>query len=445
VLLRAVTEAAAAGRPLAVVFVLDPSLTAPSGPNRLAYLLRTLRSLRQDGLPLVVRTGDPARELVELARRTGATTVRATAEFTPTGIARDRRVGAALAAAGVTLETAASPYAAEPGTVASGAGTGFRVFTAFHRVWLEAVRDLVPFPALDPRQPDVRWADVEPGDIPGDPAGVAPGLPEAGEHAAWARWASFRDHHLDGYATVRDVPGMDATSRLSADLKYGVVHPRSLLPELRTARLRSGPWVFRSELGWREFYADVLFRRPETRTRAVDPMMESMAVDTGPEADRRFDAWCEGRTGFPFIDAGMRQLLAEGWMHNRVRMAVASFLVKDLHLDWRRGAAHFMEHLVDGDIASNTHGWQWVAGTGTDAAPYFRVFNPVTQGRRYDPEGVYVRRWVPELAAVTGDVHQPGANAGGRPGAAAYPGPIVDHAAERLEALARHREVRGRR
>src|SRR5581483_8710590 len=171
------------------------------------------------------------------------------------------------------------------------------------------------------------------------------------------------------------------------------------------------------ELAWREFYADVLFHRPDSARRSLQPAMAAMEVDEGPEADRRFAAWAEGRTGYPIVDAGMRQLSAEAWMHNRVRMIVASFLVKDLHLDWSRGARHFMRLLVDGDLASNQHGWQWVAGTGTDPAPYFRVFNPVLQGEKFDPDGDYVRRWVPELAAVGGGaVHRPWTLPGGPPG-----------------------------
>ncbi len=164
-------------------------------------------------------------------------------------------------------------------------------------------------------------------------------------------------------------------------------------------------------------------------------------MDIGPETDAAFAAWCHGRTGFPYVDAGMRQLLAEGWMHNRLRMVTASFLVKDLHLDWRRGARHFLRHLVDGDIANNNHGWQWVAGTGTDASPYHRIFNPTSQSRRFDPDGRYIRRWVPELADVDGDeVHEPDGTLGA--GAAGYPPPIVDHAAERQEALRRLEEAK---
>ena len=237
-----------------------------------------------------------------------------------------------------------------------------------------------------------------------------------------------------------NLPGLDATSRLSPHLKWGTIHPRQLLDRLGD---RPGEATWATELAWREFYADVLFHRPDTiRSNYVDTM-DGLRWDEGKRADERFEAWCQGRTGYPIVDAGMRQLLAEGCMHNRVRMITASFLVKDLHVDWRRGARWFMQHLVDGDLASNTHGWQWTAGTGTDAAPFFRVFNPTLQATRFDPDGDYVRRYVAELASIEGGaVHEPwkasGDLFGG--GASDYPDPIVDHAAERDEALQRYQQ-----
>ena len=181
----------------------------------------------------------------------------------------------------------------------------------------------------------------------------------------------------------------------------------------------------------------MLFSRPDSARNAYVPKMAALAYDEGPVADERFAAWCAGCTGYPIVDAGMRQLLATGWMHNRVRMIVASFLVKDLHIDWFRGARWFMDQLIDGDLASNNHGWQWVAGTGTDASPYFRIFNPITQGKKFDPAGAYVRRWIPEIAHL-GDkvIHEPWTDPHGAP--AGYPLPIVDHGTERTESLARY-------
>jgi deoxyribodipyrimidine photo-lyase len=256
-------------------------------------------------------------------------------------------------------------------------------------------------------------------------------LPEAGEEAARRRWAEFLDH-VDRYDSERDRPGVDGTSRMSVHLKWGEIHPRTMLADL--GRRRSpGASAYRTELAWREFYADVLWRRPDTAREYLKPEFATMEY---AEPGDRLAAWQEGRTGFPLVDAGMRQLRATGWMHNRVRMAAASFLVKDLHVEWQHGARHFMHWLVDGDLASNQHGWQWVAGCGTDAAPYFRVFNPTTQGRRFDPEGSYVRRWVPELADVeTRYVHEPAKHPDGLPNG--YPEPILDHDEERREALAR--------
>jgi deoxyribodipyrimidine photo-lyase len=220
----------------------------------------------------------------------------------------------------------------------------------------------------------------------------------------------------------------------AAALRWGVVHPRQLLADLGPER---GHEVFASELAWREFYADVLLREPDSAWTNLNRRLDAMPIDRDAAARRRFERWAAGTTGYPFVDAGMRQLLATGWMHNRVRMVVASFLVKDLHLPWQWGARHFMAHLVDGDLASNSHGWQWAAGTGTDAAPYFRVFNPTSQGLRFDPDGEYVRRWVPELAAISGGaVHDPGLR---RPDG--YPAPMVVHADEREEALRRYRHA----
>ena len=229
-------------------------------------------------------------------------------------------------------------------------------------------------------------------------------LPPAGEARALDTWHRYRSE--DARATPPSATGPTSTrhSRLSPYLKVGAIHPRTIL-----ADLGEHDSTFRKELAWREFYAAVLARWPDsTRRESSTSACADMHHDHGTTADERFVAWCEGQTGYPIVDAGMRQLRAEGWMHNRVRMITASFLTKDLHLPWWRGARHFMSLLVDGDLASNQHGWQWTAGTGTDAAPYFRIFNPVTQGRRVDPDGDYVRRWVPELRAVQGAAaHEP--------------------------------------
>jgi deoxyribodipyrimidine photo-lyase len=220
---------------------------------------------------------------------------------------------------------------------------------------------------------------------------------------------------------------------MSVYLKWGAIHPRTIL-----ADLGPGDETYRKEIAWREFYAAVLHAWPESAREYYQPQFAAMAYDR-PNTNA-FTAWREGRTGYPIVDAGMRQLLGEGWMHNRVRMIVASFLVKDLHVEWQHGARHFMRHLVDGDLASNQHGWQWTAGTGTDAAPYYRVFNPILQGVKFDPDGAYVRRWIPELREVDGAAaHEPWKLPDPPDG---YPERIVDHAAERVEALNRYQAAK---
>lgn len=430
-LLEAVTDGA-----VLPLFVLDPRLWGPAGPSRRAYLTASLRaldaSLRERGTRLSVLHGDPVHQVPLAARAVGARRVHAAADFGPYGRQRDEAVEHALAGAGIELVRTGSPYAVAPGRVTTGAGEPYRVFTPFHRTWVEHGWR-APVDAPGPAE----WLVLDEGvEIPDadPPAGLT--LPAAGEDAAQRRWADFLDR-VDAYAEDRDRPGVDGTSRMSVHLKWGEIHPRTLLGDL--ARLRSdGAATYRKELAWREFYADVLHARPETAREYLRPEFARMRYD---DPGARLEAWREGRTGFPVVDAGLRQLRATGWMHNRVRMIAASFLVKDLHLEWQHGARHFMRWLVDGDLASNQHSWQWTAGCGTDAAPYFRVFNPTAQGRRFDPTGDYVRRWVAELADpdVVTDPHDPSAEARAAVG---YPDPLVDHAAERRESLDRWEEIR---
>jgi deoxyribodipyrimidine photo-lyase len=418
------------------VFVVDPGLWGPSGAPRRRFLRDCLAAL-QDGLhgALVVRSGDPATVVPALVRELGGDSVHVTGDAGPYGRRRDAAVEEALGA--VPLVRTGSPYAVTPGRVTKADGSPFKVFTPFARAWRA-----YGWRAPAPRPERVRWAEgVASDDLPPAPETSAR-LPDAGEDAASRAWERFRDERLSGYDDGRNLPGADVTSRLSAYLKYGCLHPRTLLADLAD-QPTAGDAVrrFTDELTWREFYADVLWHRPETAHRAFEERMGALSYDSGPDADQRFAAWAQGRTGYPIVDAGMRQLLGEAWVHNRVRMIVASFLVKDLHIDWWRGARYFLEHLVDGDLASNNHGWQWVAGTGTDASPYYRVFNPTRQGQQFDPDGEYVRRWVPELRDVpTPFVHEPWRAPGGVP--AGYPDPIVEHAHERQVALARYQEVR---
>ncbi len=421
------------------VFVLDPRLWAPAGPPRRRFLLDCLAALQESmGAAVVLRHGSPAAVLPDLVREVGASSVHVSADAGPYGRRRDDEVEQALG--DVPLVPTGSPYAVTPGRVTRSDGSPFRVFSPFARAWrAHGWRAPAAAPGTVP------WLTGVPSDEPPRVDDLdAVRLPPAGEVAAQAAWRRFRDERLSGYEKARNLPGTDATSRLSAYLKYGCVHPRTLLAGLPSTD-PEGEAVrrFTDELAWREFYADVVWHRPESVREALDTRMGAIEVDTGPEADAHFAAWAEGRTGYPIVDAGMRQLLGEAYVHNRVRMIVASFLVKDLHLDWLRGARHFLRHLVDGELASNNHGWQWVAGTGTDPSPYYRIFNPTRQGREFDPDGSYVRRWVPELRDVPDRyVHEPWLSPDGPP--AGYPGPIVDHAAERQVALARYQQVRAR-
>jgi deoxyribodipyrimidine photo-lyase len=416
----AALAAAAAEGPVVPLFVVDPRFVEAAGPNRAAFLAGALAALHEatDGT-LVVQYGDPTTVVPRVADELGARTVHVSRDAGPYGRARDSVVADRLRAGGRHLVGTGTPYLVAPGTVTKADGTPYAVFTPFSKVWREHLASA----SRPPESIDVAWEGALGDPLPAATP-TASTLPEPTPLAASKRWRAFRRDGLDEYHERRDLPAVEGTSRMSAHLKWGTVHPAQLLDDLDPSG--DAHRVFLAELAWREFYADVLMRRPETAWQNLDRRMDAMPVDTDAAAVRRFDRWRTGTTGFAIVDAGMRELRATGWMHNRVRMIVASFLVKDLHLPWQWGARHFMTHLVDGDLSSNSHGWQWAAGTGTDAAPYFRVFNPAAQQARYDPDGEYVARWVPEL------------------GTSGYPAPMVDHAAERLDALERYRTVGAR-
>ncbi|MGO4661081.1 deoxyribodipyrimidine photo-lyase [Terrabacter sp. 2TAF16] len=420
------------------VFVLDPRLLETDTP-RTRRLLASLASLSKDTRgALVVRRGDPVDVITRLAKQVGATQVHVSGETTPYGRRRDDAVEKALAEDGRELVATGTPYAVGPGRIVNQAGSPYKVFTPFSKAWHQHGR---PAPAARPKR--IPWLRE---DVHSDPLPEVPDLSrlEAGEAAALKRWESFLHDGLTAYDRERDRPDLDTTSRLSAPLKYGEIHPRTMLADIaaHSAGRSQAASTYVTELIWREFYADVLWHRPDSAWHDLRPELAKLPYDSGAETDRLVDVWREGRTGYPVVDAGMRQLLAEGWMHNRVRMITASFLTKDLHVWWPVGAQHFLDHLVDGDIASNNHGWQWVAGTGTDASPYFRVFNPVTQGKKFDPDGAYVRRWVPELAHLPGGAaHEPWKHDNGYDHE--YPQRVVDHDEERKETLARYERARG--
>ncbi len=426
----ALLEAIASGDEIIPVFILDKKLIDATGSKRLAYLGQSLRALDESlANNLHVMVGDQVEVLTELMKRYGATSVHISAEYEPYGAARDARIEAA----GITLTKTGSPYAVAPGRVLKPSdATPYKVYTPFYRAWcLHGWRKPVDAPkkisTVKPASTDRNFPDWP------IPEGVQ--ITAAGEKAALARWKFFQKSGLDNYDEARNMAGIDGTSKLSAHLKWGEIHPRTLLAPLGESKAHD---TFRKEIAWREFYADVLFNNPHTEKDYYSPKFAEMRYN---KPDAKFDAWKAGKTGYPFVDAAMRQLVHEGWMHNRTRMVVASFLVKDLHLEWQLGADFFMEHLVDFDVASNAHGWQWTAGTGTDASPYYRVFNPIEQGKRFDENGDYIRKYVPELAHLSAaEIHEPWLYLDGY--SEGYSERIVDHAVERLESLERLKEIK---
>ena len=429
-------RAAADNGPVLGLFVVDPVLWGNAGRARRAWLAATLRSLDDSmGGRLCLRLGRASAVVPRVAADVRAEQVHVTHDFTPLGRARDRAVVEALPG-NVEGVATGTPYAVAPGTITNVSGNPYKVFTPYSKAWRSHGWD-DPLPAPS----HVEWvsseSDQRVGPMLDKALREAPdGMPTPGEDAAWGRFRSFLEHDLAYYDGARDDPGADRTSRLSPYLKYGVLHPRQLLAETK-GRRSTGATTYETELAWRDFYADVLFTHPDSAWRDLN-RVPGLTYDEPCDA---IEAWKQGTTGFPIVDAGMRQLLSEGWMHNRVRMITASFLTKDLHVWWPVGARHFLDHLVDGDLASNNHGWQWVAGTGTDAAPYFRVFNPVTQGLKFDPAGDYVRRWVPDLAHLPGKAaHEPWDAEDGY--ARDYPKRIIDHAEERRRALDRYQRGR---
>jgi deoxyribodipyrimidine photo-lyase len=429
-------------------------------PARVRLVLDSLaaldRDLRGRGSSLLLAHGDAAATVTAAAKATGAGAVYWNDEYEPQLVARDDAVERALRDSGVRVKRFHDRLLVPPGAVATRTGSPYTVYTPFRRA-CEALPVSAPHPA-PARLAAHGFAGPPPATL--ERLGIAPPASApwpAGERAARARLERFvagaggAAPGLASYADGRDVPSLDATSHLSADLRFGTLGPRTIVAAVRAAAaerpaLRDAAETYVSELRWRDFFAHVLRHFPHVEHGCFRREYDAIAWSGTPA---HLDAWREGRTGYPIVDAGMRELRATGFVHNRVRMIVASFLTKDLLHDWRAGERHFMLHLLDGDLASNNGGWQWAAGTGTDAAPYFRIFNPVSQGRRFDPAGAYVRRWCPELARVPdAHVHAPWeapplalAEAGVTLGEH-YPFPIVDHAEQRERALALYRAVR---
>jgi deoxyribodipyrimidine photo-lyase len=448
----ALAEAARRAGHVVPVFVLEDAFrTGPDvGPARLAFLLQSLESLRKNlaalGYPLVIRRGRPEVELPKLASELGAEAVFCNRRSEPYAHARDNRVFNALNAARVGFEVFKDAVIWEEREVLTQSGNPFTVFTPYARAW-KAKKPPAPRPRLTAaRKPFLKVAS-EP--LPTDPAELGHPLKqtvfEAGERAALKTLDAFLSGPVFDYAEARNHPAIDGTSKLSAHLRAGTIGIRMILDRLAAARDKAAPAgkascdVFLSELIWREFYQQILVNFPHVMKGAFRPEYDDLAWSDHRE---HFEAWCPGMTGYPIIDAAMRCLNATGWMHNRLRMIVAMFLTKDLLLNWQWGERYFMRQLVDGDLAANNGGWQWSAGTGTDAAPYFRIFNPVSQGEKFDAGGRFVRQWVPELADVPDEfVHQPWKNPSLLAGRG-YPERIVRHEEQRERCLTIYKKVK---
>ena len=401
------------------LFVLDDGMGRTrygAASNRRSFLLESLAdldaSLRTTGAALDVSTGAVVAETVKAARRVGAEAVFCSADVSPYARERERRL-----AAEVDLRLVDTSYVVAAGEVAPASSTHYQVFTPYYRAWLQAWRGE---PLGTPRT--VRLPEGATTKPP--PATQSSALVPGGERTGSQLARTWLRNGLSGYDKSHDELGADATSRLSPYIHFGCVSPRALAVRAREKR----GVAFVRQLGWRDFYAQLLWGQPQTTTENLRPRDDRWVDD-----DLLLTAWKNGCTGYPLVDAGMRQLREEGWMHNRARLVVASFLVKDLGIDWREGAGHFFDLLLDGDVAQNIGNWQWVAGTGVDTRPN-RIFNPTLQLRRLDPQGTYVKRYVPELADVpVKDVAEPGLLAPD------YPPQIVDHA----EAVRAFRARRG--
>jgi deoxyribodipyrimidine photo-lyase len=416
------------------------------GANRTAFLLRTLHALAGSlaalNIPLLIRTcddfADHPRQLVQLATDVAADAVFCNDEYPLDERNRDAAASARCRSAGIEFHRAAGGVVLPPGRVLTAAGQPYTVFTPFKRRWLTQL-DAGALELSQRPRPQRKLgiaSDVVPEHFGGVGTDLLATTWPGGERAAQQRLAEFVAGAIHRYHEDRDRPDRDGTSCLSPYLAVGAISARQCVVAARSASFAAdagvGAWL--NELIWRDFYAHVTAAFPDIcRGRAFRPANDRVAWRHDPVA---FDAWRAGRTGYPLVDAAMRQLAATGWMHNRLRMLTAMFLTKHLLLDWRHGERHFMELLVDGDFAANNGGWQWSASTGTDAAPYFRIFNPVTQAKKFDPDGVFVRRWVPELASLRGNsIFEPW-----RSGVAThYPAPIVEHGMARLRALAAFR------
>ncbi len=425
----ALAKAATGGRTVLPLFILDPRLTGLDAEKRLRFLYSGLHALDAElkklGSRLFLRTGDPAQVLGSVASELGETKVYAEEDFTPFSRRRD-----ADAMNSVQLELTGGLTVVHPAKVLNREGRPYRVFSQFKKRWEELAGE------VSVRQTRTRFAAPDAIDSEPLPSLQGDG-PDAGEAVAERMLDRFvSSSGLENYASDRSRVDSTTTSGLSPFIRFGMISARQLVATAQAAakgetETSARSWL--SEVIWREFFQSAIYHFPESTTRCLRPEFEGIEWRNNPD---ELAAWREGRTGYPVVDAAMRQLQAEGWIHNRLRMIVASFLVKDLLIDWRLGANWFMRQLIDGDTAANIGGWQWTAGTGLDAAPYFRVFNPVLQGRKFDPHGDYVRRWVPEVASVPDRfLHNPWDWPELQSAKIDYPPPIVEHKAARQRAL----------
>lgn len=457
----ALAQAAARG-PVIPLFIWSPAeegAWAPGAASRwwLHQSLAALdASLRRKGSRLILRAGTALEVLEGMIRATGAKAAYWNRLYEPAAMARDAALKAALKENGCDAQSFPSALLFEPWQVKSGAGKPYQVFTPFWRSCLQLPVPEKPLPEPDTLRPPAAWPESAKLDSFRlqpivDWAGGMRKAWKPGECGARDQLKEFLQSPLATYATGRDVPALRGTSRLSPFLHFGEISPRQIWRAVHSKRntapkSMASRKTFLRELGWREFAGHLLFHFPQTPEH---PLRREFARLEWASNTKALKAWQRGRTGYPIVDAGMRELWATGWMHNRVRMIVASFLVKDLLLPWQKGAQWFWDTLVDADLASNTLGWQWSAGCGADAAPFFRIFNPVRQGEKFDPAGDYVRRWVPELAGLPAKwVHKPWEAPADVLRSAkitlgkTYPKPIVDHAAARKRALAAFAGIR---
>jgi len=454
--------AAAARGPTVAVYLLSPQqwLEHDDAPCKVDFWLRNLdelsKSLAALNIPLLIRTAAhwdqaPA-ELLKLCRQLKVEAVHVNEEYGVHESRRDASVADTLKAEGITFHSYLDQLLFKPGSVLTKTGTYFKVFSQFRKVCYERLHRSMP--ALIPAPGKQAKLQIDSDPLPGSVTGFATpnqalrDLWPAGEQEARRRLDTFTDAQIDYYQSERDFPAKPGTSQLSAYLAAGVISPRQCLHaalqsnqgEFESGKVGAVTWI--NELLWREFYKHILVGYPRvSRHRAFRQETEALAWRDAPDD---LAAWQEARTGLPIIDAAMRQLLETGWMHNRLRMIVAMFLTKNLLIDWREGERFFMRHLIDGDLAANNGGWQWSASTGTDSAPYFRIFNPLSQSEKFDSEGLFIKHWLPELAALNKkEVHNP-ADVGGLFGAADYPSPIVNLSTSRQRALAAFKSLPSR-